>query len=68
MTLEYCSVVSEIPALGNPVSPRFNVYDIRIPCEYPPLCYNFSQSDVFLNDPTVQETLGVSGRNWVECD
>jgi len=44
------------------------VYDIRIPCESPPLCYDFSQSDVFLNRADVQETLGVTGRNWVECD
>ena len=66
--LEYCSIVSEIPALGNPVSPRFNVYDIRDPCDQPPLCYDFSASDVFLNRADVQETLGVSGRKWVECD
>lgn len=44
------------------------MYDIREECAAPPLCYDFSQSDVFLNDATVQETLGVTGRKWVECD
>jgi len=68
VNLEYCSLVSEIPALGNPINPRFNVYDIRMPCDAPPLCYDFSQSDVFLNREDVQTVLGVEGRKWVECD
>ncbi len=66
--LEFCSLVAELPALHNPVNPRFNVYDIRMPCEKPPLCYDFSQSDGFLNRDDVRQTLGVQGRNWVECD
>jgi len=65
--LEFCSILSDT-ILGNPTAPKFNVYDIRIPCESPPLCYDFSASDIFLNDATVQETLGVTGRKWVECD
>lgn len=60
--------MSEIPALGNPINPRFNVYDIRQPCDKPPLCYDFSASDNFLNRADVQAVLGVSGRKWVECD
>lgn len=68
VTLEFCSLISELPALGNPVNPRFNVYDIREPCDAPPLCYDFSQSDEFLNRSDVQEVLGVSGRKWIECD
>ena len=39
-----------------------------MPCDHPPLCYDFSISDNFLNDATVQQVLGVSGRKWVECD
>jgi cathepsin A (carboxypeptidase C) len=54
--------------LGNPLAPRFNVYDIRKGCDVPPLCYNLSNSDRFLNDVTIQAKLGVSGRKWVECD
>lgn len=30
--LEFCSIVSD-SVLGNPTSPKFNTYDIRIPCE-----------------------------------
>lgn len=67
VTLEFCSLISELPALGNPTNPKFNVYDIREPCEKPPLCYDFVQADDFLNREDVQETLGVPGRKWVEC-
>lgn len=43
-----------------------NPYDIRIPCQVPPLCYDFSLVDTFLNRKDVQADLGVS-RTWVEC-
>ena len=50
--LEFCSLLSD-SILGNPIKPRFNVYDIRMPCDKPPLCYDFSTSDNFLNDEKV---------------
>ncbi len=28
--------------LGNPLKPKFNIYDIRDKCAHPPLCYDFS--------------------------
>ena len=65
--LEYCQILADT-CIGNPTNPKFNVYDIREPCGTPPLCYDFSQSDAFLNRADVQETLGVTGRKWVECD
>ena len=65
--LEYCQILADT-CIGNPMSPKFNVYDIRIPCDTPPLCYDFSQSDAFLNRDDVQQVLGVTGRKWVECD
>ena len=65
--LEYCQILADT-VIGNPLSPKFNVYDIRIPCGTPPLCYDFSQSDEFLNRDDVQAVLGISGRKWVECD
>ena len=65
--LEFCQILADT-IIGNPLQPKFNVYDIREECASPPLCYDFSQSDSFLNDATVQETLGVVGRKWVECD
>jgi len=65
--LEFCQILSE-SVLGNPLHPKFNVYDIREPCTKPPLCYDFSQSDVFLNRADVQAALGIPDRKWVECD
>jgi len=52
--------------LGNP--PKFNVYDIREPCEHLPLCYDLSFVDDFLEQPAVEQALGVSGRPWSECN
>ena len=65
-TMDLCSILMD-SVLGNPTSPNFNVYDIRIPCDVPPLCYDFSASAELLNDPEVQELLGVSGRQWEDC-
>ena len=64
--LEFCSLLMET-IIGNPA--KFNSYDIRIPCEKPPLCYDFSQSDDLLNQESVQKILGVpAGTKWEECD
>jgi cathepsin A (carboxypeptidase C) len=49
---EFCTLLSET-VIGNPLKPKFNVYDIREPCTKPPLCYDFSQSDTLMNDPVV---------------
>ena len=65
--LEFCQILAD-SVIGNPLHPKFNVYDIREPCGTPPLCYDFSQSDVLLNDAATQSALGVTGRKWVECD
>jgi hypothetical protein len=51
-TLEFCQILAD-SVIGNPLHPKFNVYDIRVPCENPPLCYDFSQSDSFLNQENV---------------
>jgi len=44
-----------------------NVYDMRIKCEVPPLCYDFSKVTDFLNDPKTQKALGVDAK-WQECN
>jgi len=54
--------------LGLPFAPRFNVYDIRKQCDYPPLCYDFSPIENFLKRADVIESLGVQGRSWVDCN
>mmetsp|Transcript_34236 Transcript_34236/g.25297 ORF Transcript_34236/g.25297 Transcript_34236/m.25297 type:complete len:92 (-) Transcript_34236:368-643(-) len=66
LTMDTCTIIMDIP-LGNPLNPKFNVYDIRIPCEYGNLCYDFSAADTFLNDADIQAELGVSGRDWKDC-
>ena len=54
--------------LGNPVNPKFNVYDIREKCEKPPLCYDMSAADNLLLQESTKQILGVSGRKWTECN
>jgi len=44
----------------------FNPYDVREKCKAPPLCYDFSHVDAFLNDPHVQAELGAHTA-WTEC-
>ena len=47
-----------------------NVYDIRIPCKVPGLCYDFSKATAFLNRADVQQSLGVAsqGITWQSCN
>lgn len=47
-----------------------NVYDIRIPCKVPGLCYNFTASTNFMNRADVQTSLGVVSQNitWTSCN
>jgi len=48
-----------------------NVYDIRIPCEVPGLCYNFTNTEIFFNLPSTLESLHVrtdDSAEWTECN
>jgi len=46
-----------------------NVYDVTIPCEVQPLCYDFSDADTYLNSDAVKAALGVkSDIDWVDCN
>jgi cathepsin A (carboxypeptidase C) len=45
-----------------------NPYDIRIPCEVPPLCYDFSGITSFLNSASVQSAIGVNNIQWSSCN
>jgi|EP00945_MAST-04E_sp_MAST-4E-sp1_P006181 cathepsin A (carboxypeptidase C) len=46
-----------------------NPYDIREPCKVKPLCYNFTDVELFLDDPSVQEKLGVDHPiQWSSCN
>lgn len=44
-----------------------NVYDMRIKCEKPPLCYDFSAVESFLNSAETQKQLGVT-KKWESCN
>jgi len=44
-----------------------NVYDIREPCSYPPLCYDLSAITRYLNLPSTRRKLGVGDRQWQPC-
>jgi len=45
----------------------YNPYDMRIKCESPPLCYDFSEVSKWLNSKDVQAELGVS-KHWGDCN
>lgn len=64
--MEECQLGMEA-ILGNPLAPRFNVYDIREKCDKPPLCYDFSPADTMFKDAAILKVLGVEGRSWAEC-
>lgn len=67
VALEVCNALMAT-MLGNPLSPKFNTYDIRKKCDVPPLCYDFSKVDKFLAKPEVVEALGTQGRKWTSCN
>lgn len=46
----------------------YNLYDIREQCKNPPLCYDFSNTEKFLNSPAVTKALGTEGHPWSECN
>jgi len=45
----------------------YNPYDMRIKCAVPPLCYDFSKVETYLNDKSTQAQLGVS-KTWGSCN
>jgi len=60
-----CSVAELMPVKWANVNP----YDIRRPCEVQPMCYNESLTTEFLNDPKVQQALGIEQfRPWEPCN
>jgi len=46
-----------------------NVYDVTIPCQVEPLCYDFSLADQLLAKPEVLKALAVSSEaDWQDCN
>jgi len=46
---------------------NINYYDMRKQCNPPPLCYDFDNIINYLNNPSTQSYLGVSGIQWQSC-
>lgn len=67
IAMEECQLSSTY-VLGSPLSPKFNVYDIRRKCDNPPLCYDFNNLDKFIEKKDVREELGVGNRKWSSCN
>lgn len=65
--LVICNLLMQ-SVLGDPFDPKFNVYDIRKKCDVPPLCYDFSALDKYLNRLDVRKELGVEDRRWTACN
>merc|ERR1719221_2358388 len=45
----------------------YNPYDMRIKCAVPPLCYDFSNVETFLNTADVQKAIGAT-KKWASCN
>ena len=56
-----CNTVYEY-IVGPADNPRFNVFDIRQNCPYPPECYDLTPIGEFIKMPIVQEYLNASKR------
>jgi len=69
--LEACNIITEgiLAEMGITLGYYPNVYNYKIPCANPPLCYDFSVMDTFLAQPSVLKALGVSpDADWTECN
>jgi len=68
--VEECNLALEAVLLAGEayMERSINVYDVRIPCEYPPLCYDFSSVDSLLGQTAVKKALGVPPSiSWTSC-
>jgi carboxypeptidase C (cathepsin A) len=59
----YCNIKLMKPYQDKGMNP----YDMRLKCEKPPLCYDFEEIDIFLNNPSVQQQIGVRSK-WESCN
>jgi len=70
--LEECQLYAEgvLAEIGVTVGYFPNPYNWKIPCDNPPLCYDFSLMDSYLAQPSVQAALGVTGHGsgFTDCN
>lgn len=62
----FCNAALVAPYAGS----GLNVYDVREECKVPPLCYDFSSVDKFLNLQSTREALHVNKHSakWTSCN
>ena len=66
-----CLVATDLCNLGLLIPYQLsgrNVYDMRIKCETPPLCYDFSNVATYLKRADVKAALGTTGHGWSDCN
>lgn len=58
-----------LPACTTPTSLRSSLHPKTngAECSHPPLCYDFTDLDTYMNLPDVRSSLGVGTRPWAEC-
>jgi hypothetical protein len=69
--MEECNLAMQGVLIDAEVQNRrtINVYNVKIPCEVPPLCYDFSDVDKLMADPAVKKALNVNPKaTWTECN
>lgn len=69
VAFEECQLIETLVLTAAEAKRRqtINPYDIRIKCQYPPLCYNFTATETLLAKPEVKKALGVGNHEWVGC-
>eukprot|EP01064_Diplonema_japonicum_P037449 TRINITY_DN875_c0_g8_i1.p1 TRINITY_DN875_c0_g8~~TRINITY_DN875_c0_g8_i1.p1 ORF type:complete len:448 (+),score=145.26 TRINITY_DN875_c0_g8_i1:54-1397(+) len=67
-TCEIAQTICNQEMMGPYESTGLNPYDIREKCQVPPLCYNMTNIDKFLNTPSTQDALGVKRQKWESCN
>jgi carboxypeptidase C (cathepsin A) len=62
---DFCNLGELIPAQE---SGKFNLYDVRKPCDVKPLCYDFSAPTNWFNEPQNIAALGAHKKSWTSCN
>jgi len=47
---------------------NLNQYDVRNKCQKPPMCYDFSDVQSFVDQPEIRQVLGVPAIEWQSCN
>ena len=64
---DYAKFVCNLEFLSPYTETGLNPYDMTKKCAVPPLCYDFSNVDTYLNSKELQTALGVNTK-WVSCN